>query len=96
MENIPEMPRKSPKPSFNIWLVIGALVIIALVAVLFLFKPSGQPVPEEETESALEVVATKGTLPDITTTDNPAEELPETNPATKANPFSETYKNPFE
>ena len=96
-----DLTAPTPKASFKVWWLVVAVIVVVLVAGGYFLMRAGRTVPapteraEEPVESALEVV-TKGTLPEITPTDNPAEELPETNPVKKANPFESTYKNPFE
>lgn len=80
---------------------IVALAII-IVASYFVWQKYKTPelTPEEASlkkagEAAEKITesATKGVLPSIQT--NPLENKPDVNPADKANPFKDVYKNPF-
>ncbi|MEW5907596.1 MAG: hypothetical protein AB1643_00210 [Patescibacteria group bacterium] len=85
-------------------ILIGAVaLVIVLAAVYFIWQKYKTPelIPEEaslkDAEEAAEKItegATKGVLPSIQT--NPLEDKPDVNPADKANPFKDIYKNPFQ
>lgn len=66
--------------------LISALILLGLLTVLAFFFQQSQPKLEEEPNE----VPTKETQ-------NPIEdEIPDVNPTANTNPFSDTYKNPFE
>lgn len=71
---------------------IFILIILALgLIVYFVSKPKSTPLPEEEG-------LTENPISESATVENPVENLPELNPfdASKVNPYSDGYKNPFE
>ena len=70
--------------------IIAIAVLVILVGVLayiFVVSPG-----VEEAPLPLQVPIVIAPQPDL----NPAREIPSLNPAEAANPFEQTYKNPFE
>lgn len=67
--------------------IIGALILLGLLAALLFFSFQ-QPKTELEEEPGEEPTEEA---------QNPIEdEIPDVNPTANTNPFSDTYKNPFE
>lgn len=64
--------------------LVGVLIILAIfVVAVFVFRQPA-PQPQEEEQATQE-------------SQNPIEdEIPDVNPTANTNPFSDTYKNPFE
>ena len=74
-----------------VWAIVA--VVLVLVAVLYFWKAYQPQQPSQESIlESLEGV----TAPKVNVITNPTENLPEVNPADKANPFTKTYQNPFE
>lgn len=64
-------------------LVSGLVILVILAVAVFLFRQP-TPQPQEEASTAQE-------------SSNPIEdEIPDVNPTANTNPFSGSYKNPFE
>lgn len=80
-------------------LILIGIVALAIIIVAGYFVWQEYKTEEDSLEKAGEAAekitesATKGTLPSIQT--NPLENKPDVNPADKANPFKDVYKNPF-
>ena len=77
-----------------IWLWVVVLLVALVLGWYFYLIEEKKNV--KEAESLVVESAIGGTLPEIAPESNPAEKLPEVNPVKKANPFGQTYKNPFE
>jgi len=70
-------------------IAIAALVILVGAGVyVFVVSPRGKETPLPPLQVPIVIVPE----PDL----NPARELPNLNPLEAANPFEQTYKNPFE
>lgn len=83
--------------------IILAIVIILSLTGFFIWEKLYQKSPTEKTiEKAGETAeiitesATQGVLPSINSTANPYDNVSETNPVEKANPFKNIKTNPFE
>mgnify|MGYP001558595751 CR=1 FL=1 len=83
--------------------IILAIIIILSLSGFFIWKKFYQKSPTEKTiEKAGETAeiitesATQGILPSINSTANPYDNVSETNPVEKANPFKNIKTNPFE
>lgn len=86
--------------------IFGAIVIVIIFAIagyaawkFFDVKlpwpgsqQNNQAPPQEKSEEPVRY----GTLPEMESTSNPLENMPELNPAERANPFKDIIKNPFE
>ncbi len=83
----------SQKPTLVTGIVILAVVIAAVVG-YFVWKNFSKTA-EEKAAEALQQAAQTGTLPTINPLGNPAKSIPNVNPIDKANPFGNTYQNPF-
>ncbi|MEK7641037.1 MAG: hypothetical protein AAB389_03515 [Patescibacteria group bacterium] len=81
------------KPTLITAIIILA-VVIAVIVGYFVWNNFSKTSGEKANE-ALDKVSQTGTLPTITSSGNPADQLPIVNPAEQTNPFSKTYKNPF-
>lgn len=84
-------------------IIILAVIIIVFLAGFFVWKKFYQKLQTEKiiekTGEAAEIItesATQGVLPSINSTANPYENVSETNPVEKANPFKNIKTNPFE
>ncbi|MEK7593478.1 MAG: hypothetical protein AAB464_02075 [Patescibacteria group bacterium] len=84
-------------------IAISAIIIILFLVGFFAWKKFYQKPQAEETikkaGEAAEIItesATRGVLPTINPTANPYENVSETNPIEKANPFKNIKTNPFE
>ena len=73
--------------SKNVLLITIGLAIIAILIAGFLYFSQRSPSLKETPNITEEL--------NLKTADNPTEALPEINPVQKANPFSDTYTNPF-
>lgn len=105
--NLTQNSLRNPyKKNKKTYLLIGAVVVL-IVAVAFILyflitqianQKKSQKSPSESTAEGLgeNTENTYGTLPENTSLTNPLEKAPEINPADKANPLKDTYKNPFE
>ena len=73
----------------NISIIIVLIIVAVAVAAYFYFQRSGAPdqVDEGSVVEELNIPAP---------VENPGQELPDINPASKANPFENVYQNPFE
>ncbi len=91
--------------NFKIILIITIIIVLSLAGffVWKKFKTSQSQVEKtvseiEKTSETAEIItesATQGILPSINSTANPYENISETNPIEKANPFKDIKINPF-
>ncbi|MDP3762536.1 MAG: hypothetical protein Q8Q97_00495 [bacterium] len=73
-------------------LVLAGVVLIAIAAGTWYWL-TGKPEPIKTPEDVVEAVTT----PTLEVPSNPVQnKIPELNPIDRANPFKDTYKNPFE
>ena len=74
-------------------LIPGAVLLIVLIAGGLWYWYSSRPKPIKTAEDVVEAV----TAPSLEVPSNPVQnKVPELNPIDRANPFKDTYKNPFE
>jgi len=88
--------------NLKIIIILAIIVILSLIG-FFVWNKFYKKSPAEKTiEKAGETAeiitesATQGILPSLNTTANPYENVSETNPVEKANPFKNIKTNPFE
>lgn len=77
----------------TIKIIVGVVVLALLAAVLWYYYSQPKIEPVKTAEDALEAIS----APTLDVQSNPVEgKVPELNPIDRANPFKDTYKNPFE
>ncbi|MDP2695642.1 MAG: hypothetical protein Q8O87_00080 [bacterium] len=91
------MDNLSPNPHKN--LIVGSIIVLVIVALAigYIYWREADKTAEEKAGEVVEQAlkdAAKSTLPTVNT--DTTQGLPQTNPVEKANPFGNTYKNPFE
>ena len=76
------------------WLIAGILILALLIAGIWYWAT--RPEPIKTTEEAIKVLTETSSVEKAVAPTNPlSEKVPELNPVDKANPFKESYKNPF-
>lgn len=82
--------------NLNKALIVGAVILLAGIGVWWLMAEKdiiAKPAPIKTAEDAVGAV----TSPEINAGSNPVEnKVPEVNPVDLANPFKDSYRNPFE
>lgn len=83
----------------KVWLIVILTIIVLAVAGYLVWNLLLQKTPEEKAAESLDKTlgsAAAGVLPEINPLSNPVgNNLPETNPIDKTNPFKNIYTNPF-
>lgn len=79
-------------------IIIGIVALIVVGGVVaWRFKPQKVETPSPEPIKTSQDVVDAVTTPEIEVGSNPvANKVPEVNPVDRANPFKDSYKNPFE
>ena len=82
---------------FNKTVIFGAVILIIIGATLWWYflrqKSAKEPAPIKTSEDVVGAV----TAPELEVGSNPVQnKVPEVNPVDRANPFKDSYRNPFE
>ena len=83
---------------YSLLIVFGVIVVILVVGgiVLYFYWQDQQQTQQIQQQQAVETVGEVSRAVEEISTVPTEINVPETNPVEKVNPFSKTYKNPFE
>ena len=79
------------------WVIIGAIIVVAAVAgiLYYLNRPSVKS-EEQQLEDLSNALEESAGISDLNISTNPVQDLPDTNPVDKTNPFKNIHTNPFQ